>query len=235
MGNDNKKPPPKVLSIEEQCLEMKMAAKRFENDSKRANKEAQKQVEKARVAVKKGMEEDARLYLTQAGQKQKEATQLHRMANKVDFIAGNIKNQANNQQMQNMISGIIPVMQQQLSVSDNLLQSNNIQIFDEILTKMEVNQRVFDDLTNPNLSNDQMDIENNLHMLKNEMYADMHKDANLNTLGQFQPIQQNQNFQTKNSKQQKSSQWKEKSHGIKETKQKNLKNKKKKIAKKKKK
>ena len=195
MGNDHNKEKPKALSMDEKILEMKMAAKRFENESKRSNKEAEKHIAKARIAVKKGNDEDARLYLTQADQKQKEGTQLHRMANKVSFMAGNIKNQANNQEMQRMISGMIPIMQQQLQTSDNLLNGQNIAQFDDMMMKMQVNGMVLDELTNPNASN-QTNIDSNLMMLKNEHFADMNKEANLNAFGNYQNMEQNTNFQT---------------------------------------
>lgn len=194
MGNDKAKPV-KEISMEEKILEMKMSAKRFENESKRANKEAEKYIANARNAVKKGNDEDARLYLTQADQKQKEATQLHRMSNKVQFIAGNIKNQASNQQMQNMISGMIPIMQGQLQSSESMLSQQNVQQFDDMMMKLQVNGMVMDDLINPNASN-QSNIDSNLMMLKNENHLELNKQANLNTFGQYQNIEQNTNMQT---------------------------------------
>lgn len=49
--------------MEEVLIDMRMAAKRFENDAKRAEREKAKQFEKAQQAMKKNNDEGAKMYL----------------------------------------------------------------------------------------------------------------------------------------------------------------------------
>lgn len=72
--------------MEETILDMKMTAKRFDMESKRADKEKNKELTKARQALKKGNEEGARLFLANAATKQKESLTMLRMGNKIDAM-----------------------------------------------------------------------------------------------------------------------------------------------------
>lgn len=58
--------------MEEVLIDMRMAAKRFEADSRRAEKEKNAQLKKARTALNKGNEEGARLFISNAATKQRE-------------------------------------------------------------------------------------------------------------------------------------------------------------------
>jgi len=62
MGQDNSKAQPKQkpLSMEEALLELRMSSKRFEFESKKAAKEKEQQIRKAKDALKKNNEEGAR-------------------------------------------------------------------------------------------------------------------------------------------------------------------------------
>lgn len=60
MGNDNQKPAPKPMDIDDTIIEMRMQAKQLERASKKSEKEAQQQVKKAKDALKKGNEEGAK-------------------------------------------------------------------------------------------------------------------------------------------------------------------------------
>lgn len=63
-----------------------MASKKFEMESKRSEREKTKQMNKAKVALQKGNEEGARLYLANAAMKQKESLSQLRMAHKLDAV-----------------------------------------------------------------------------------------------------------------------------------------------------
>jgi charged multivesicular body protein 1 len=67
-------------------LELRMASKKFEMESKRSEREKTKQMNKAKVALQKGNEEGARLYLANAAMKQKESLSQLRMAHKLDAV-----------------------------------------------------------------------------------------------------------------------------------------------------
>ena len=71
MGN-NPPPPPKAPTMEETIIEMKMTARRFANESKKAEKEEKQNMDKAKMALKKNNEEGAKLYLMSAAAKHNE-------------------------------------------------------------------------------------------------------------------------------------------------------------------
>ena len=59
MGNE----PPKVqkpIDLDDAILDMRMTAKRFEMESKKAEKEKGQQMKKAKIALQKGNEEGAK-------------------------------------------------------------------------------------------------------------------------------------------------------------------------------
>lgn len=66
MGNSDPKPKKVEPTLDEVVLELKMASKRFQMESNRAEKEKVKQMSKAKEAVKKGNDESAKLYLSNA-------------------------------------------------------------------------------------------------------------------------------------------------------------------------
>ncbi len=66
MGTNETKPKKQEPTLDEVVLELKMASKRFQMESNRAEKEKGKQMNKAKEAVKKGNDESAKLYLANA-------------------------------------------------------------------------------------------------------------------------------------------------------------------------
>lgn len=113
MGNDSNKPsqaPP--LSLDDQMIELRMASKRFEMESKRSEREKGKQMNKAKQAVSKGNEEGARLFLANAAMKQKESLSQLRMAHKLDAIQSSLRSNMNNQNMMTHLNRLTPILQQ---------------------------------------------------------------------------------------------------------------------------
>lgn len=72
MGGEQPKPQKPAPTIEETIIDMRMTAKRFEHDSKRAEKEKKAMLAKARDCIKKGNDEGAKLYLSNAATKERE-------------------------------------------------------------------------------------------------------------------------------------------------------------------
>lgn len=56
MGQDQNKPPPKKMSMEDSVIEMKMQCKMLERASKKAEKESASYQKKAKEALKKNNE-----------------------------------------------------------------------------------------------------------------------------------------------------------------------------------
>lgn len=71
MGNDHP-PPAKKMTLEDSLIEMKMQSKTLERAAKKAEKESDKYMKKAKDALKKNDEEPAKMYLMSAAAKKKE-------------------------------------------------------------------------------------------------------------------------------------------------------------------
>lgn len=102
---------------------MRLSAKRFENEAKRCEREKTQLMNKAKQALQKNNEEGnryllsclgAKLYLTSAMNKQKEAENLQRMAHKMDALQGQIRSTTNQTATINSISKITPLLNQQV-------------------------------------------------------------------------------------------------------------------------
>ncbi len=74
MGQDQTKPPPKKMSMEDSIIEMKMQCKMLERASKKAEKESASYQKKAKEALKKNNEEAAKMYLMSAASKRQECS-----------------------------------------------------------------------------------------------------------------------------------------------------------------
>ena len=112
MGGNDSKPVPKP-TIDEVILDMRMTAKRFECESRRAERDKKKELEKARAAIKKSNEEGAKLFLANAATKQKEAANLLRMAHKMEALSTTIKSNTSHISMLDNINKITPLLGQQ--------------------------------------------------------------------------------------------------------------------------
>jgi len=112
MGGKQPKPQPK-MDIMDAILELKMSAKQFNMQSKRAKKEQKKHMKSAKAALKKGNEEGARLYLGLAANKAKECMQMLKMGARMDVMATQIQANASNEQLVNKIQGLNPILFQQ--------------------------------------------------------------------------------------------------------------------------
>ena len=74
MGQDEHKPPPKKMTLEDSIIEMKIQSKTLERSAKKAEKESEKYKKKAKDALKKNDEESAKMYLMSAASKHNECT-----------------------------------------------------------------------------------------------------------------------------------------------------------------
>jgi charged multivesicular body protein 1 len=69
-------------------INMKMKAKMFERESKKSEKEKKKQLDKAKLCLKQGNEEGAKLFCDLAQQKHSEQMQYLKMSARLEVLSG---------------------------------------------------------------------------------------------------------------------------------------------------
>eukprot|EP01016_Furgasonia_blochmanni_P033413 TRINITY_DN3492_c0_g3_i2.p1 TRINITY_DN3492_c0_g3~~TRINITY_DN3492_c0_g3_i2.p1 ORF type:complete len:155 (+),score=61.51 TRINITY_DN3492_c0_g3_i2:80-544(+) len=99
--------------INDVIFNMKMTSKTFARESTKSEKESKKELEKAKLALKKGNEEGARLFLANAAQKQKESLNYLKMSHKMDALSTQIKSNMNNQMMADQLAKMTPILNYQ--------------------------------------------------------------------------------------------------------------------------
>ena len=189
MGGEAPKPVKKP-TLDETILDMKMAAKRFQIESNRAEKEKNKEIEKARNAIKKGNDEGARLFLSMAAMKQKESMQSLRMAHKMDALCTIIKGNTNSVAMMDSLNKIAPLLNAQAQNVPVEKIFNDMEKFEKSMDDILVSGKVMDSLLNANTqdSNQDLAVDNMLNQMKKEMILDVNNDLNTNNQQLFKEL-----------------------------------------------
>jgi len=189
MGADAPKPVKKP-TLDETILDMKMTAKRFQIESNRAEKEKNKEIEKARNAIKKGNDEGARLFLSMAAMKQKEGMQSLRMAHKMDALCTIIKGNTANVSMMDSLNKIAPLLNAQAQNVPVEKIYNDMEKFEKSMDDILVSGKVMDSLLNANSQdvNQDLAVDNMLTQMKKEMILDVNNDLNTNNQQLFKEL-----------------------------------------------
>jgi charged multivesicular body protein 1 len=106
------KPAPPKMDMTDMLINMKMKAKMFERESNKAEKEKKKQLDKAKLCLKKGNEEGARLYCDLAQQKHNESMQYMKMSHRLEVVAGQIKSKTKSMELMDSLNQFTPFLQQ---------------------------------------------------------------------------------------------------------------------------
>ena len=189
MGGEAPKPFKKP-TLEETILDMKMTAKRFQIESNRAEKEKNREIEKARNAIKKGNDEGARLFLSMAAMKQKESMQSLRMAHKMDAMCTIIKGNTSNVAMMDSLNKIAPLLNAQAQNVPVEKIYNDMEKFEKSMDDILVSGKVMDQLLNANSQdvNQDLAVDNMLVQMKKEMILDVNNDLNTNNQQLFKEL-----------------------------------------------
>lgn len=200
MGGEAPKPVKKP-TLDETILDMKMTAKRFQYESNRAEKEKNKEVEKARNAIKKGNDEGARLFLSMAAMKQKESMQCLRMAHKMDAMVTIIKGNTSNVAMMDSLNKIAPLLNAQAQNVPVEKIYNDMEKFERSMDDILVSGKVMDSLLNANSQdvNQDLAVDNMLTQMKKEMILDVNNDLNTNNQQLFKELNNPQNNMINNN------------------------------------
>ncbi|CAD8113442.1 unnamed protein product [Paramecium sonneborni] len=194
MGNDQRKPEAPKPSIDDAILDMKLASKRFANESKKCEKEKDKLMNQAKIALSKNNEEGAKLFLTSAMNKQKEAESLQKMAHKMDYMQGIIKNSTNQTKTVEALAKISPIMHQQVQNMPLEMVYQNINQFEKAMDEMQVQGNIMTGMLNQNNNVGQdLAVEQMMGQLKQELHSEVANDLNANPNVLFKELnQQNQ-------------------------------------------
>ncbi|KAM3147366.1 hypothetical protein pb186bvf_000617 [Paramecium bursaria] len=200
MGQPQQKaqPPPKdPMDI---ILDIRMSKKRLQSDARKCEKEKEQNMQKAKAALLKNNEEGAKLFLQTAMSKQNEATNLQKMANKLEMVEQQVKSQQNNLQMVNQLSRITPIMAQYSQNMSTEQIYNNMDQFNNVMDDIMVQGNVVNNMLNKNSDyQTNMQVDMALQQMKNEEAV---KLQNLQPVElQFQNLQQQQQQQIPNYQQ----------------------------------
>ncbi|CAD8046340.1 unnamed protein product [Paramecium primaurelia] len=193
MGQPNQKAAPvKARDPMDIQLDLRMTWKRLESESKRSLKEQDKNIAKAKEALKKNNEEGAKLFLQTAMAKKQESENLQKMATRIQFVESQVKSSQANADMMQQLNVVTPIMQQYANTMSVEQLYQNINQFDRALDDIMVQGKVVDQMMNKN-SNDfqtNMAVDQMMQQLKKEEALKLQELQPSNM--QFQQLQQQQ-------------------------------------------
>ncbi|CAD8143384.1 unnamed protein product [Paramecium pentaurelia] len=193
MGQPNQKAAPvKARDPMDIQLDLRMTQKRLESESKRSLKEQDKNIAKAKEALKKNNEEGAKLFLQTAMAKKQESENLQKMATRIQFVESQVKSSQANADMMQQLNVVTPIMQQYANTMSVEQLYQNINQFDRALDDIMVQGKVVDSMMNKN-SNDfqtNMAVDQMMQQLKKEEALKLQELQPSNM--QFQQLQQQQ-------------------------------------------
>ena len=164
-------------------FQLKMSTKRFLRESKKSEKEKEKNMQKAETCLKKGDEESARLYAINAQNNLNDYKKYLRMSSRLDTIAGQLKsNHAVSNVMKVLSNNVNPILMQEVDKVDIKDMCKNFEVFQNNFDKLTVTGNImgdnFDKMTTE--GNTQENADQLFNQLKNKFQHNTAKE----TLGQ---------------------------------------------------
>jgi len=197
MGAEQGKPAPPT-DMNTAIFQMRMASKRFARESKKAEKEKEKNLQKATTALKKGDEESARLFATSAQTNINDAKKFLRMSSRLESIAQQIKgNHRVAEIVQVVAKNVNPILIQQADSVDIKDMMKGFQVFQENFDKLTVNANVISDgFDRMPADSVQTQADDLFNQMKNKFQANsMQEGAQVQTQAQTVPQQKNDDFE----------------------------------------
>jgi len=191
MGADNSKPAPKP-DLNQALFQLKMSSKRFLRESKRSEKEKEKNLKSAKACLLKGDEEGARLYSINAQNNINDYKKYLRMSSRLDAMASSLKSNYNFADVMKHLSlNVNPILVKEADSMDLRELCKNFETFQEAFDKMSVNANImgenFDKVTSE--GNTVENADNLLNQLKNEVTFQNMKNTNDQVvLNNLQPV-----------------------------------------------
>ena len=178
MGQDTSKQK-QAPDMNQVIFQMKMSSKRFLRESKRSQKEKDKNLKSAEACLKKGDEEGAKLYAVNAQNNINDYRKYLTMSSRLDAIAGRIKTNYNSADIiKHLTNNVTPVLMKEADTMDLADLCRNFETFQEAFDKMTVNANImntnFDKMTAE--GNTIENADNLFNQLKNKVQYDMARD-----------------------------------------------------------
>ncbi len=191
MGAETSKQAP-APDLNQAVFQLKMSSKRFLRESKKAEKDKEKNLKSAKTCLVKGDEEGARLYTVNAQNNINDYKKYLRMSSRLDAIAGSMKsNYQFAEIIKHMSVNVNPILIKEADSMDLKEMCKNFEVFQEAFDKMSVNANImgenFDKVTSE--GNTVENADNMLNQLKNEMmYQNMKNTDKTQVLETTQPV-----------------------------------------------
>lgn len=134
------------MDLNTALFQLKMAAKRFQRESTKADKEKVKNMKQVEVCLKKGDEESARLFAQNAQNNINDYKKYLRMGSRLEFIANQLKsNNAMGQIMGDLSTKVNPILMQNAEAMDIKDMYKNFDTFRDSFDKLTVNAGIMSD------------------------------------------------------------------------------------------
>ncbi len=180
MGNNQPKKQPRDMN--QVLFKLKMAAKRFEKQSKKALKEKNKNMGKAKKCLLRGDEDGAKLYAMNAQNNEAESKKYLNLSSKLDAMTSKMKSNHNSADIMTHIANeVTPKLVEESESMDIKTLVNNFDQFQNAFDKMTVNANIvgqnFNQMTSE--GNTIQNADNLLNQLKNEVQFDMNGEQTM--------------------------------------------------------
>jgi len=181
-SSKNKKKQPEE-DIQDMILGMRLTSKQFQNAAKRAQKDQEKEIKKAREALKKSNEEGAKLFLQNAANKYKESQSMMKMAHRMDAMSMNIQHNTNNTEMMKNLSKMTPMLMKQQEMMNPETMSNNLKQYQDAMDSITIAGRIMDMNLGETMSDQATDtgVEGMMENLKQEIAMELNSDLAVNS------------------------------------------------------
>lgn len=197
MGAEQGKPA-QPTDMNTAIFQLRMASKRFARESKKAEKEKEKNLKRATDSLKKGDEESARLFTTSAQTNINDAKKFLRMSSRLEMIAQQIKGNHRVAEIVQVVSkNVNPILIQQVDNVDIKDMMKGFQTFQENFDKLTVNANVISDgFDRMPADNAQTQADDLFNQLKNKFQANsLEEGPQVLTQAQTTPQQKNDDFE----------------------------------------
>ncbi len=178
MGNGNGQQKAPQQDFNTVLFQMKMSAKRFERESRKALKEKDQNLKKAKACLLKGDEVGARLYTGNAQNNINDYKKYLGMSSKLDAMSSKMKSNHNSADIMKHISNdVTPQLVKEADSMDLKTLVQNFDTFQDAFDKMSVNTNIMGQNFN-SMTNDGNTVQNTddlFNQLKNEVQFDMTK------------------------------------------------------------
>ena len=128
----------KAPSLADTVMNVKIAAKQLEAQSRRSEKDEKKEREKVKKAIEKGNKEGAQIYAQNAIRKKHEAINYLKLSSKMDAVASRLDSAEKSQQLTRQISTAVPQLEKALSTMSVEAMATNMEQFEKIFEDLDV-------------------------------------------------------------------------------------------------